>query len=265
MTKPPVTDSPWTDWRASTPARIALGRAGNGMPTDEVLHFSWSHALARDAIHAALDVEAIEAALHQQHWDVLRVRSRAGDRGTYLRRPDLGRSLDPRDADALRATPRQPCDLCFVVGDGLSALAVSRHAAPLLGAVRPLLAPGLKMAPVVVAEQARVALADEIAELMRARLAIILIGERPGLSSPDSLGVYLTHALFVGRPDADRNCISNVRAEGLSYAAAAFKLAWLIDEALRRGLTGVALKDDSDSALALHGAAAAAVTPPRQP
>jgi len=254
MTRPPVTDSPWRDWRSATPARIALGRAGSGMPTDEVLRFGWSHALARDAVHAALDVDALEAALRQQQREVIRVRSCAQDRTTYLRRPDLGRSLDPRDAAALGAAPRGANDLCIVIGDGLSALAVSRHAVPLLDALRPLLAPDLTVAPIVVAEQARVALADEVAELMRARLAVILIGERPGLSSPDSLGIYLTHGPFRGRADADRNCISNVRPEGLSYGAAAFKLAWLINEALRRGVTGIALKDDSAGAIALDAA-----------
>jgi ethanolamine ammonia-lyase small subunit len=262
MTRPTVTDSPWRDWRAFTPARVALGRAGNGLPTDEVLRFGLAHALARDAIQAALDVETLEANLRRQRWDVLRVKSRAKDRVTYLRRPDLGRVLDPRDGAAVSATRPPPCDLCFVIGDGLSALAVSRHAVPLLAALRPLLHPGLRAAPVIIAEQARVALADEIGELLRARLAIILIGERPGLSSPDSLGVYMTHAPFRHRTDADRNCISNVRPEGLSYAAAARKLAWHISEALRRGLTGVDLKDVSDAAPAmLRDAAATAALP----
>lgn len=263
MTDAPVTNSPWRDWRNATPARIALGRVGSGMPTDEVLRFGWSHALARDAIHAALDIDALEAALRRQHWEVVRARSRAGDRTTYLRRPDLGRRLDPHDAATLRAASRGPADLCIVVGDGLSAVAVSRHAAALLDALRPLLVPQLTMAPIVIAQQARVALADEIAELMQARLAIILIGERPGLSSPDSLGVYLTHGPFRGRADADRNCISNVRSEGLSYASAAFKLAWLIGEALRRGVTGVTLKDDSDGAPALQHATTATIPAPR--
>ncbi len=249
MTRPPVTDSPWYGWRSATPARVALGRVGNGMPTDEVLRFGWSHALARDAVHAALDPGALEAALRLQQWDVVRVRSQALDRATYLRRPDLGRRLDPRDVEALRAARREPCDLCIVVGDGLSAHAVNRHAVPLVAALRPRLAADRTIAPVVLAQQARVALADEIAELMRARLAVILIGERPGLSSPDSLGIYLTHAPYRGRADADRNCISNVRPEGLPLEAAAFKLAWLIDEALRRGVTGIALKDDSDGSL----------------
>ena len=176
-------------------------------------------------------------------------RSRAPDRATYLRRPDLGRQLDPQDAEALRAMPpRSACDLAVVVGDGLSSLAVERQARPLLQALRPLLPATLVLAPLVIATQARVALADEVGEIFGARLAVILIGERPGLSSPDSLGLYLTHAPRRGRHDAERNCISNVRPEGLAPARAAPKLAWLVREALRRGLTGVELKDESELA-----------------
>jgi ethanolamine ammonia-lyase small subunit len=144
-------------------------------------------------------------------------------------------------------------NICIVIGDGLSSLAVERHAAPLLAALRPLLAVELERVPVVIATQARVALADEVADALRAKLSIMLIGERPGLSSPDSLGIYITHAPFKGRSDAERNCISNVRPEGLGYAAAALKLAWLVREAIRRGLTGVDLKDESDLALLTGG------------
>lgn len=241
-----VTASPWGDWRRSTPARLALGRAGAGMPTDEVLRFGWAHAMARDAIHAALDVPSLAATLRDGGWEVAQARSRAPDRTAYLRRPDLGRQLDAADAQRLRADAHAPVDLCIVVGDGLSSLAVARHAAPLLAALRRQLPPDLSLAPVVIATQARVALADEVGEAFGARLAIMLIGERPGLSSPDSLGIYITHAPRRGRHDAERNCISNVRPEGLPYATAAFKLAWLLREALRRGLTGVALKDDSE-------------------
>lgn len=241
-----VTASPWGAWRSATPARLALGRAGAGMPTDEVLRFGWAHAMARDAIHAALDVPALESALRDGGWAVARARSRAPDRTAYLRRPDLGRQLDASDAERLHAAAGPPADLCIVVGDGLSSLAVARHAVPLLAALRPHLPAGLALTPVVVATQARVALADEIGEAFGARLSVMLIGERPGLSSPDSLGIYITHAPRRGRHDAERNCISNVRPEGLAYATAAFKLGWLLREAMRRGLTGVALKDDSE-------------------
>ncbi|MBU1360023.1 MAG: ethanolamine ammonia-lyase subunit EutC [Gammaproteobacteria bacterium] len=246
MTDPSVTQSPWGDWRRATPARLALGRAGSGMPTDEVLRFGWAHALARDAIHAALDAPALAATLRADGWDTAEVRSRAEDRAVYLRRPDLGRLLDAEDAERLQSANASPCDLCLVIGDGLSSLAVARHALPLLTALRQRLPPDLRVGPVVVATQARVALADEVGELLGAKLAIMLIGERPGLSSPDSLGVYITHAPRRGRTDAERNCVSNVRPEGLPYDAAAFKVAWLAGEALRRQLTGVGLKDESD-------------------
>ncbi len=250
----PVTESPWTDWRRVTPARLALGRAGAGMPTDEVLRFGWAHAMARDAIHAALDVPVLEAALHRQSLSVVQVRSRAPDRTTYLRRPDLGRVLNPDDLRKLQALAAPQSDICIVIGDGLSSLAIDRHAAPLLAALQPLLSDEVRCAPaVVVATQARVALADDVAELMNTKLSVMLIGERPGLSSPDSLGIYITHAPYRGRSDAERNCISNVRPEGLGYAMAAFKLNWLIREALHRGVTGVELKDESDLALMAPG------------
>ncbi len=246
-----VTPDPWREWRAATPAPLALGRAGAGLPTDESLRFGWAHAMARDAVHAALDADALEATLRSQGWPVERVRSRAPDRDTYLRRPDLGRQLDVADAERLRREAvelrREPaCDVCIVIGDGLSSLAVERHAAPVLAALRPHLPQATRCAPLMIASQARVALADEAGEAVGAKLAVMLIGERPGLSSPDSLGIYLTHAPRRGRNDAERNCISNVRPEGLSYDAAAFKLAWLMRAALRLGQTGIALKDESD-------------------
>lgn len=247
--KSSVTQSPWADWRSLTPARLALGRVGTGMPTDEVLRFGWAHAMARDAIHTPLDTVALESSLRAKDWNVLQVRSRAADRAIYLRRPDLGRILDADDAESLRKNSFTQSDLCIVIGDGLSSMAVASHAVPLLEALKLHLADELRTTPIVVASQARVALADDISHALKAKLAIMLIGERPGLSSPDSLGIYVTHGPFPGRNDAERNCISNIRPEGLSYAAAAFKLAWLVREALRRGLTGVDLKDESDLAL----------------
>lgn len=239
---------PWAAWRSATPARVALGRVGSGMPTDEVLRFGWAHAMARDAIHVPLDVDALAAGLAGHGWELAFARSAAPDRMTYLRRPDLGRRLDPPCADELKAhIGPASFDLCFVVADGLSSLAVARHAVPLLEAVRPQLA-GMRIAPVIIATQARVALSDEIGALCGARLVVMLVGERPGLSAPDSLGVYMTYAPRRGRSDAQRNCISNIRPEGLGYEAAAFKLGWLVREALRRGCTGVELKDESDIA-----------------
>jgi ethanolamine ammonia-lyase small subunit len=248
MSDDAVTPSPWQSFRTLTPARLALGRAGSGMPTDEVLRFSLAHARARDAVWAELDVAQLQAALRAEGWASLHLRSRADDRATYLRRPDLGRQLADGAAEHLQA-PVGPGEIAVVIGDGLSALAVQRHALPLLQALRSQ-APELPLLPLVtVATQARVALADEIGAALGARLTLLLIGERPGLSSPDSLGIYLTFAPRKGRSDAERNCISNIHGEGLSPQPAAAKAAWLAREALRRGVSGVPLKDDSDLAL----------------
>lgn len=236
---------PWEALRRHTPARIALGRAGAGLPTAEVLRFAAAHAMARDAVHAPLDTGALRMQLAADGWPVLEVASRAATRSEYLRRPDLGRRLAPAGAAALAAAAAGPVDLCIVVADGLSAVAAQRHAPPLLRALRTALGGSLSLAPVVVATQARVALADEAGALLHARLALILLGERPGLSSPDSLGAYLSHGPRVGLADAQRNCVSNIRPEGLPFDDAAHRLAWLAREALRRGLTGIALKDDS--------------------
>ena len=250
-TAPPA--DPWADLRRHTPARIALGRAGSSLPTAELLRFAAAHALARDAVHIALDSAALarDLAIDQTtlHPALIEVHSRAPDRETYLRRPDLGRRLAPTYAQRLQAATAGPVDLALVLGDGLSAMAVQQHAAPLLAALLPLLAPGLRLAPLVIATQARVALADEIGALLQARVVLILLGERPGLSAPDSLGAYLTHAPQVGCTDAQRNCVSNIRPAGLPLALAARRLAWLLHEALRRQLSGVALKDDSGTAL----------------
>ncbi|MGZ2743231.1 ethanolamine ammonia-lyase subunit EutC [Burkholderia stagnalis] len=248
-----VEKNPWGQLKSFTNARIALGRAGNSLPTAPLLAFNLSHAQARDAVHQPLDADALRREIDAAGFATLDVQSAAPDRQHYLRRPDLGRKLsdDSRaqlaaHGAALDAAP----DVVFVVGDGLSAFAAAKQALPLLQAVRPRLdADGWRVGPVVVARQARVALGDEIGELLRAKLVAMLIGERPGLSSPDSLGVYLTWAPKVGCHDALRNCISNVRPEGLPYAAAAHKLHYLMTHARRLELTGVGLKDDSDALL----------------
>jgi ethanolamine ammonia-lyase small subunit len=244
MTDLPVPPDPWADLKRHTPARIGLGRSGVALPTHEVLRFAAAHAQARDAVHVALDADALEAALRADGWrDCVRVQSRAYDRATYLRRPDLGRRLRPDDAQRLAALAAPACDLAVVLGDGLSAQALQRHAPPLREA---LANSGIQWSPVlVIATQARVALADEIGALLAARVVLILLGERPGLSSPDSLGAYLTHAPAIGRTDAERNCVSNIRPEGLLPRQAAQRIAWLIGEALRRRTSGVALKDES--------------------
>ena len=240
---------PWADLRRHTPARIALGRAGISLPTAEVLRLAAAHAQARDAVHIALDTDALARDLAPLGLAPQAVHSRAPDRQTYLRRPDWGRRLDAADADRLQAAACGPVDLALVLGDGLSAVALQQHAVPLLAALLPLLAPSLTLAPLVIATQARVALADEIGALLQARLVLILLGERPGLSAPDSLGAYLTLAPKVGCSDAQRNCVSNIRPAGLPPTLAARRLAWLLHEALRRRVSGVALKDDSGSAL----------------
>lgn len=243
-----VAADPWQALAALTPARIALGRTGCSLPTREVLRLGLAHARARDAVHRPLDAAAVVASLEALGFPTLCVASAAPSREAYLRRPDLGRRLSPAARQDIERLPAAAVDLALVVADGLSSAAIHGHAAGLLAAFRPAIAQaGWTLAPVAVATGARVALGDEIGEKLSARASVVLIGERPGLSAPDSLGLYLTFAPRVGRSDAERNCISNIRAEGLSYEAAAFKLAWLLGEAFRRGLTGVALKDESDA------------------
>jgi ethanolamine ammonia-lyase small subunit len=241
--------NPWNALRQFTNARIALGRAGNSLPTAPLLAFSLSHAQARDAVHHPLDTDVLHEQLRAQNFKTLDVHSAAPDREHYLRRPDLGRRLSEESRVALAAVPNDSPEVVFVIGDGLSAFAASKQSLPLLQAVVPRLA-DWRIGPVVVARQARVALGDEIGELLDAKLVVMLIGERPGLSSPDSLGIYLTYAPKVGCSDAQRNCISNVRPEGLDFPLAAHKLHYLLTHARRLGLTGVGLKDDSDALLA---------------
>ncbi|MDR5774191.1 MULTISPECIES: ethanolamine ammonia-lyase subunit EutC [unclassified Caballeronia] len=242
--------NPWQSLRQFTNARIALGRAGSGMPTEPLLAFNLAHAQARDAVHHPLDVDALRARLADAGFaNVVDVHSAAPDRAHYLRRPDLGRRLADESRALLDATCARDHDVLFVIADGLSAFAASKQAVPFLQAILSRL-DDWNIGPVVIARQGRVALADEIGEVMRARIVVMLIGERPGLSSPDSLGIYVTYAPAVGRSDAERNCISNVRPEGLNHDAAAYKLHYLLTHARRLGLTGVALKDDSDAAIA---------------
>ncbi|MBU9580888.1 ethanolamine ammonia-lyase subunit EutC [Ralstonia mannitolilytica] len=243
---PLVQPNPWAHLRAFTDARIALGRAGNSQTTDAVLAFGVAHAQARDAVHLPLDSAAVAAALGEAGFTAVAAHSAAADRAEYLRRPDLGRRLDEASRARLSALrPAQPFDVVFVIADGLSALAVQSHAVPLLCSVRERLPAGRSIGPVAIAEQSRVALGDEIGALLGARQVVMLIGERPGLSSPDSLGIYLTYAPRVGRSDAERNCISNVRPAGLSYDQAASRLVFLLNGALALGRSGVDLKDDT--------------------
>lgn len=256
-----VVANPWSELRRFTPARIGLGRAGVSLPTAAQLDFQLAHAQARDAVHRPLEVQSLCADIEALGLSTVPLHSAATTRAIYLQRPDLGRQLGPasrQQLETLRAERHaqgvRAHDLAFAVVDGLSALAVQRHAAPLLTEVLALLngpaaegAPRWTIAPVAVVEQGRVAVGDHIGELLDSQIVVVLIGERPGLSSPDSLGLYLTWAPQPGRHDAERNCISNVRPEGLSYRDAAARLLYLLEQARSRRLTGVRLKDESGS------------------
>ena len=238
---------PWTQLKSFTHARIAIGRVGSSLPTKEVLDFGLSHAMARDAVHLALDVDGLENDIKLQGFSTIRVKSMAPDRASYLLRPDWGRRLDEQSLTHLKnSVNAKPIDFLIVVGDGLSSLAVTRHVTPLIVEMRNHLPKDWHTGRVVIASQARVAIGDEIGQALNAKIVAMLIGERPGLSSPDSLGIYLTYNPKLGLSDADRNCISNIRPEGLQYSAAAKKLIWLAKEAIRLKVSGVTLKDESD-------------------
>jgi ethanolamine ammonia-lyase small subunit len=253
--KSPVIDNPWHALRRFTAARIALGRAGVSLPTAPQLAFQLAHAQARDAVHLALDTDRlqqqlIDADLHGAR-ECRVLDSAAVDRLTYLQRPDLGRRLSDVSRAALASAVQggPVFDLAFVIADGLSALAISKNAAPFLAVLQQRIAPrNWKTAPPTIVRQGRVAVGDEVGSLLRAKLVVVLIGERPGLSSPDSMGLYLSWMPRVGMSDAERNCISNVRPEGMRYDEAAYKLDYLLAEAFKRQLTGVALKDESGAA-----------------
>jgi ethanolamine ammonia-lyase small subunit len=241
--------NPWLDLRRLTPARIALGRTGTSLPTSAQLDFQYAHAQARDAVHLPFDHAVLSAQLAERGRETLLLHSAAADRNSYLQRPDLGRRLNEPSALQLRdyalAHPGG-VDLAIVVADGLSSLAVHRHTLPFLDRLEEqITAEGWSVSPVILVEQGRVAVADEVGELLGAKMVVILIGERPGLSSPDSLGLYFTYAPKIGLTDAYRNCISNVRLEGLSYGMAAHRLLYLMREACRRQLSGVNLKDEA--------------------
>jgi ethanolamine ammonia-lyase small subunit len=232
-----VSADPWAVLRGATPARVALGRAGDGLPTARELEFRAAHAAARDAVHEPLDPALVRAALPRM--ELLEVASAARDREEYLQRPDLGRRLT-----AGTSLPRSDADLAIVIADGLSPRAVHEHAAAVVTALLARL-PGWSVAPVVLATQARVALGDEIGAALGVRAVVVLIGERPGLSAADSLGIYLTWDARPGRVDAERNCVSNVRPpHGLGYGQAARTVAALLEGARALGASGVALKDE---------------------
>ncbi len=236
----------WAAARAVTPARIGLARAGASIATVPLLAFRLAHARARDAVHAQLDVARLTADLGAIGWadGVLAVESAVADRHDYLLRPDLGRRLSAEAEARLGVTG--PCDLAVVVADGLSARAVQAHAVPVLVAMRPALSDWSVAAPVVV-RNGRVAIGDPIAARRQARAVLVLIGERPGLSAPDSLGAYITWAPHGATTDADRNCVSNIRPAGIGPDEAAARIVLLLRAMCRRGVSGVALKDELDS------------------
>jgi len=260
-----ITPTPWDTLKTFTDARIALGRAGVSQPTAAHLAFQLAHAQARDAVHLPLDACGIAANLQSLGLPTLMLHSQATDRATYLQRPDLGRRLNAASLQALAAWQEQNAgrtepntqhpDLAFVVVDGLSALAIHQNAVELMGRMLQLLkadpAQPWTLAPLAVVEQGRVAIGDEVGAALQANTVVVLIGERPGLSSPDSMGIYITWAPQVGTTDAARNCISNVRPAGLSVDAATHTLHQLLTQARLRQLTGVGLKDEADTALPL--------------
>ena len=247
-----------TDLRDLTPARVGLGRTGSGMPTKALLEFTLDHARARDAVHAAFDVPALISGLNDLVLQSFQVSSRAQSRKDYLGRPDLGRKLDQASQQLLLSDKGNSCQLAVVVGDGLSPVAVNAHAIQVLRSLIPRLAiDGIEITYAVVATGARVALGDEIGAVLRARMIVMLIGERPGLSASDSLGAYLTFAPRPGITDAERNCVSNIHGSGLDYGEASFRIAWLVREGLARETTGVALKDESGERTPQHIAASA--------
>jgi len=241
-----VSPDPWEKLRALTPARIGLERCGDAISTRALLQFQLDHAHARDAVNGTVDFQALAASIDRP---VLRVHSAAADRATFIRRPDLGRRLDaPSIALLTSARSAERADAVFVIADGLSAVAVQDHASAVLRKCLERL-PGWRIAPVVLAAEARVALGDEICLHLNADLCVVLIGERPGLSVANSLGIYLTWQPRIGHRDADRNCISNIHARGLAYDDAAQKLVWLMTQARRSQVSGIALKEDAKASL----------------
>ncbi len=236
--------------RRYTPARIALRRIGASLGTEEVLGFSLAHARARDAVHTPLDLEGLRHSLDLHGLPSLTVRSRARDRAEYLRRPDLGRQLDAACRAILLSSEPAPANrLTLVLADGLSSFALACHALPMVLALRTELRNSWTLDTLILATNARVALADEVGALRAAEAVVILLGERPGLGARDSLGLYMTYQPRLGRTDAERNCISNVRADGLSYAEAAYRLRFLLDQARQAGESGIRIKDATDAFL----------------
>ncbi|MEJ7643454.1 MAG: ethanolamine ammonia-lyase subunit EutC [Chryseolinea sp.] len=237
---------PWAELKRYTSARIALGRSGRSIPSRALLQFKLDHAHARDAIFAALNIPMLLESLEKVMSPVFLLRSQAPTRQIYIQRPDLGRELSAYARTQLEAAgPYVATDLAIILADGLSARAINDHAVPLLSKLMPLLVKAnITISPISLVELGRVAVSDEIGSLLKSSVALILIGERPGLSSPDSLGAYMTYAPRPGLTDESRNCISNIRPAGLGYEIAAMKICYLVVQALAQRLSGVALKDN---------------------
>jgi len=230
--------------KAFTPARIGLGRVGSAMPLKAFQEFKLAHAHARDSVYSELDVDGLTDQLKKFNLPVLCLHSGAAYRGQYLQRPDLGRTLNEESAEEIK-NYHTTCDVAIIVADGLSATAVNENALPLLQLLVPMAnAAKLRLAPITIIKQGRVAIADEIAHALGAKLSLILIGERPGLSAADSVGAYITYSPKPGLTDESRNCVSNIRPQGLNSAAAARKIFYIIQEAFRNKLSGVGLKDN---------------------
>jgi ethanolamine ammonia-lyase small subunit len=262
-----ITLDPWASLRSATSARIALGRAGGSLPTRQWLDFKAAHAAAREAVHFPFDAEQLATEVAALGVEIVIVDSAAADRRTFLERPDLGRQLsEPSRYTLQQMQANAEIDLAIVVSDGLSAIAVQRQTRPLLELLLPKLrADGWRLAPLIIARFGRVALEDEIGQLLGAEMALMLIGERPGLGSPDSLGAYLVYTPRAGNTDANRNCVSNIRPEGLPHAAAADTIYYLLSEARRRRLSGVQLKDQRALAMPRAASPAAAISAAHSP
>jgi len=241
-----IQQDPWSSLKAFTAARIALGRTGTAIPLKEVLAFKLAFAHARDAVYSLLDDQQLAVELDIFKLPVYSLQSKSDSRNIYLQRPDLGRQLNDTSKKRLQDLSKEEYDICIILADGLSATAVNKNALPVLRSLIPTLKQ-YNIAPIIIVQNARVAIGDEIASICKAKLSVVLIGERPGLSSPDSLGAYLTFSPMVGLTDESRNCISNIRLEGLQHNLATEKILYLIQESFRLNLSGINLKDTSKS------------------
>ena len=241
-----IQPDPWASLRSYTAARIALGRTGVSIPLKENLNFRLAHAYARDAVFASLQTETLLKGFVENKWESMVLQSQCATRNEYLQRPDKGRKLDEASVEKLKGYGSKGFDIALVVADGLSAIAINEHVLPLLSLVIPALETRFSIAPIAVVQQGRVAIADEIGNMLNAKLTMILIGERPGLTSPNSMGAYITYNPMVGLTDERRNCLSNIRPEGLPYPIAANKITYLITQSLRLQISGVELKDEAD-------------------